>query len=80
MHILRSFPTESVVYEVIFRRRTQIFRASYNVGDTHKVIVHDVCEVISGQTVALEKNAVLYIRAVAADFSENHILRELFDG
>ena len=51
--VLRNVPAEALVQQVVLRGGGEILAAAHDMGDAHEVVVHDVCEVIGRQPVAL---------------------------
>ena len=74
VHILRSFPSERVVNQIVLRRAGKIFNPADNVRDFHKVVVDDVCEVVRRHTVGLNKNIVFEFRIIDGNIAVNHIV------
>ena len=62
--INRDLPAESLVEKIILRRGSKILVSSYNVSDTHKMVVHNVCKVVCRHTVCLYENLVIKSCAV----------------
>ena len=73
MDILRSLPTERVVHKIVLRRGREVFRTSYDVSYSHKVVVDYVRKVIGRHTVALYENIVLEVGVVHLYRSVHHI-------
>ena len=71
-------PAESLIEQVILRCRSKVLVTSYNVGDTHKVVVNDVCKVISRHTVCLYKYLVVEGRAVNSDIAVKLVMESNF--
>ena len=74
MDICGALPAECVVHEVVLGRGRQVFAAPDDVRDAHEVVVHHVCEVVGGQTVALQKHAVLYVFEVHRHRTVDHVV------
>ena len=71
-------PAESLIEQVILRCRSKVLVTSYNVGDTHKVVVNDVCKVIGRHTVCLYKYLVVEGRAVNGDIAVKLVMESNF--
>ncbi len=60
----RLVPAERLIKKRILRSRSKVLISSYNVSNTHKVIINNVCEVICRHTVGLDKDLVIKLGAV----------------
>ena len=73
VYIYGRFPAECFVQQVIFGCGGQVFTAAYHVCDMHQVVIHNVCEVISGETVCFHQNLVVQFCVFYSDVAVYHV-------
>ena len=69
------FPSEGTIKQNVKRCAGQPFFATYHVSNLHKVVVNDICQVISGQFVgALVEHLVVENVALDLHIATNHVV------
>jgi len=68
-------PAESIVQQVVLRRRGQILAAADDMGNAHQVVVHDVRKVVGRHTVGLDQNLVVQLPDIDLDMTVDNIVK-----
>ena len=74
VHIIGNFPSESLIQQIVFGSAGKILHPANDVIDTHKVVVHDVCEVISRHTVGFYEYIIFEVLIFHRNIPENHVV------
>ena len=72
--ISRDIPAKCFVQQIVLGSGRQILVAADNVGNTHRMVVNDVCKVISRHAIGFNQNLVVQFRVVDGDIAENLIM------
>ncbi len=70
----RTFPSESVVKQIVLGRAGQILYSAHNAVDSHKMVVYNVGEIVSRHTVGFNQNLVLEFAVFYSNISVNHVV------
>ena len=74
MHVDRHFPAEGIVQTIVLRAGAQILVSAHDVRDAHRVVIHDVCEVIGREAVGLHQDHVVQFGIVDRDVSVDLVM------
>ena len=76
--ILRDFPPERLIKQIIFWCRGKIFLPAYNMGNPHQMVVDHIREVIRRQPVPLDEDLIIQLFVVHNDITEDLIVKARF--
>ena len=73
VYIYGFFPAECIIQQVIFGCGGQIFAAAYYMSNFHQVVIHNVCEVVCGETVCFHQDLVIQFCIIYCDIAVNNV-------
>ena len=61
VYINRNFPSKRLIETIVFRRGRKIFIPTYDMCDTHKMIVYYICKVICRKSIGFNQDHIVQL-------------------
>ena len=74
VYIDRNLPAKRLIQTVILRCRGKVLVSANHMGNTHQMVIHNVCEVVGWVSVGFDKNHIVELCVVYRDISVNLIV------
>ena len=74
VYIDRNIPSECFVNTVVFRCRRKILVSSDYMCDSHKVVVYNVCKIVSRVSVGFDQDQILHLLVIYSDITIDNIM------
>ena len=66
-------PAKTLIQQIVFRCRCQIFISANHMGNAHKVIIDDIGKVIGGKPIPFQQDLIVQFAVIHGDFSKDLI-------